>query len=250
MIKLKSLITEQVLDKTKPFSLSDRDPYEYKLVGTVWYTKLRTATEWLDMKSKISSPNYELAVSRLNRELAIGKDDPKKPVVDPKKPVVDPEKPKNTNIGNLPIIKDSPFVFSKTPMIYNLSKTNSKIGEPVPFAPWIYKVIFTRQGGTTDLLYITKTDVAKIKTASAEVACNIYESKYNSTKFIERQEIITAQYPVADFKLIGVDAYNTFYKVAWIDAFNNELRFLAPVRAFDNKTSKWIPKFYIYEFKQ
>jgi len=202
------------------------------------------------MKSKISSPNYELAVSRLNN---FGKTavDPKKPVddtkpvVDPKKPVVDPKKPKNTNTGNLPIIKDSPFVFSKTPSIYNLSTTNSKIGEPVSFAPWMYKVIFTRQGGTTATIYITKTDVAKIKTASSEVACNIYEPKYNSTKFAERQEIITSQWPVAEFKLIGVDAYNKFYKVAY-----NEFRFLAPVRAFDKKGNVIIPKFYIHEFKQ
>jgi hypothetical protein len=89
MIKLKTLITEQVLDKGLPFSLSDRDPYEYKQVNNIWYTKRKTAADWLDMKSKISPANYTIAVDRLNRELAIGKVDTKKPAVDPKKSKVD-----------------------------------------------------------------------------------------------------------------------------------------------------------------
>jgi len=93
MIKLKSLITEQAVDKTTPFSLTDRDPYEYKLVDNIWYTKRKTATDWLDMKSKISSANYDIAVDRLNA-FTKTEEEPKKSKVDQKKSKVEPKKSK------------------------------------------------------------------------------------------------------------------------------------------------------------
>ena len=93
MIKLKTLITEQATDKSNPFTLSDRDPYEYKLENNIWYTKRKDAADWLDMKANISDANYTIAVDRLNA-FSKTEEEPKKSKVEPKKSKVDPKKSK------------------------------------------------------------------------------------------------------------------------------------------------------------
>lgn len=110
MIKLKSLITEQaVVDQTKPFSLSNRDPYEYKLKNNVWYTKRKDAAEWLDMKAKISPANYTTAVDRLNAFSINGLVDTNKPVVD-KKPADATNKPNVDIIPRVDVIPGLDFI--------------------------------------------------------------------------------------------------------------------------------------------
>jgi hypothetical protein len=65
MIRLKYLIAE---DKNiKAFSTSTNDEYEYKKENNIWYTKLKTSDDWLEMKKKLSKTNYDAAIKVLSK---------------------------------------------------------------------------------------------------------------------------------------------------------------------------------------
>jgi len=66
MIKLKTLILEaNKIANGTAFTLTNRDPWEYKNLDGVWYTKLKSKTSWLNMKSSLSTANYNDAIELL-----------------------------------------------------------------------------------------------------------------------------------------------------------------------------------------
>ena len=69
MIKLSSLITETKASIWVPFTLSDKDPWEYYCdkATKIWYTRKKGTTEWIDMKSKLSAPAFKTAIDNINK---------------------------------------------------------------------------------------------------------------------------------------------------------------------------------------
>jgi len=66
MIKLKTLILEaNKIANGTAFTLTNRDPWEYKNLDGIWYTKLKSKTNWLNMKSSLSTANYNDAIELL-----------------------------------------------------------------------------------------------------------------------------------------------------------------------------------------
>jgi hypothetical protein len=127
MIRLKKLLAESSkTGYTKSFSLSSKDPYEYKLEDDKWYTKLKTKKSWLNMKSNLDAGKYTKAVSLLDKHIeenpSIKIDAPKKTSFDSKK-----TQTKTSDISGNIIIGDSqtPYVAaqtSKVKMISSLQK--------------------------------------------------------------------------------------------------------------------------------
>ena len=156
MIKLKSLITEQaVIDQTKPFSLTDRDPYEYKLVNNVWYTKRKVDADWLDMKAKISPANYKIAVDRLNAFSLKPADDTNKPADDTNKPVVDKKPADDT----------------KKPVKQDLGIKRDKLGYITSKKSAVYDKTFTLRTNMTNssVVVLRKLDIDDIDRATGEI---------------------------------------------------------------------------------
>jgi hypothetical protein len=66
MIKLKNILLEANKIATgTAFTLSSTDPYEYKNLDGTWYTKLKSKDSWLNMKSSLSTANYNNAIKLL-----------------------------------------------------------------------------------------------------------------------------------------------------------------------------------------
>lgn len=187
MIKLKSLITEQaVVDQTKPFSLSNRDPYEYKLKNNVWYTKRKDAAEWLDMKAKISPANYTTAVDRLNAFSINGLVDTNKPVVD-KKPADATNKP-NVDIipkvGGIPSLDfipglnqikpkatKKPADDTKKPVKQDLGITRNKLGYITSNKSAVHDKKFTVRTNMAEpsVVVLKQLDIDKINRATGKI---------------------------------------------------------------------------------
>jgi len=69
MIKLKTLILEaNKIANGTAFTLTNRDPWEYKNLDGIWYTKLKSKTSWLNMKSSLSTANYNDAIELLTKK--------------------------------------------------------------------------------------------------------------------------------------------------------------------------------------
>ena len=106
MIKLKTLILEaNKIANGTAFTLSNRDPWEYKNLDGTWYTKLKSKTSWLNMKSSLSTANYNDAIKLLiNKSSGITIDKPaEKKKDDQKSTTKSDNSPASTNI----IIGDS-----------------------------------------------------------------------------------------------------------------------------------------------
>ena len=66
MIKLKNILLEaNKIANGTAFTLSSTDPYEYKNLDGTWYTKLKSKDSWLNMKSSLSTANYNDAIKLL-----------------------------------------------------------------------------------------------------------------------------------------------------------------------------------------
>lgn len=65
MIHLKNLLSE--VNSETPFSLSNRDPWEYYLNSKdkKWYTRKKGSTSWVDMQANLSDENWKIALNRL-----------------------------------------------------------------------------------------------------------------------------------------------------------------------------------------
>ena len=94
MIKLKTLILEaNKIANGTAFTLSNRDPWEYKNLDGTWYTKLKSKTSWLNMKSSLSTANYNDAIKLLiNKSSGITIDDPVEKKKDDQKPTTKSDK--------------------------------------------------------------------------------------------------------------------------------------------------------------
>lgn len=109
MIRLKHLLTETKNIST--FSTSANDEYEYKKENNIWYTKLKTSDDWLDMKTNLSTSNYNNAIKILSNYInePVKKDvvksksieksidvTPKKQKELPTTPIIEPIEPANS----------------------------------------------------------------------------------------------------------------------------------------------------------
>ena len=66
MIKLKNILLEaNKIPIGTTFTLSSTDPYEYKNLDGTWYTKLKSKDSWINMKSSLSTANYNDAIKLL-----------------------------------------------------------------------------------------------------------------------------------------------------------------------------------------
>ena len=106
MIKLKNILLEaNKIANGTAFTLSSTDPYEYKNLDGTWYTKLKSKDSWLNMKSSLSTANYNDAIKLLiKKSSGITIDKPVEKKKDDQKPTTKSDKSAtSTNI----IIGDS-----------------------------------------------------------------------------------------------------------------------------------------------
>ena len=94
MIKLKTLILEaNKIANGTAFTLTNRDPWEYKNLDGTWYTKLKSKDSWLNMKSSLSTANYNDAIKLLiKKSSGITIDKPVEKKKDDQKPTTKSDK--------------------------------------------------------------------------------------------------------------------------------------------------------------